>query len=292
MIKINFIFLLSWVLIYNLNGQSYYKLLEPNKSWDVTWTICGYAPCSWNTTTYKVLGDSLINYQTYYKIYDKLSHEDSYSLNPTLLREDVDSMKVYKYNSYKKQEFLLYDFSIGESDSIIVFGRGSNVLLVVDSISEIIIDEKVRRVIFFKNNQYPKGFWIEGIGSNHGLLFPDFNYGMVDAGNELNCVHINDSLIYMNPRAVSCIQSNVNVEKIVKEYVRVQYNPIRFTFTSGYQNAILKIYNVNGVLIEAFYLDGENEIILDPDYYTPGIYLFNCYQNQLIWRGKFVIPNY
>jgi hypothetical protein len=289
-ISLFIVFTVLWVT--NLSGQSYHNLIEPNKTWDVTWSICGYAPCSYYTTTFKIDGDTLINNLKYSKLLDKRYESTNYGKPGVFLREDTIHRKVFLYNPKHEDEALLYDFSLMENDSVTVQGVETPSLLVVDSVTETLINNHVRKQIVFVEDQFHDGVWIEGIGSNHGLLFSDFNKGLIDAGNSLNCVHLGDSLLYMDTNLWTCNSTNISVEKVCENMSQIQVlqQPLRFVFNKiETENSNLQIYCINGKKIADFQINGEEIIAPDQTYFQSGLYIYIFKSRTIQKQGKFTI---
>lgn len=139
-----------------LNAQSYTPLLQPDNFWLIEHTeiVGGVMP---NTTyvSFKAGIDSTINGVTY----------KNFSNN--LIREDVASKKVYRYDKNSpNNECLLYDFDpqIGVEKAFCDFS------VTIDSVTTIKIKNGDNRKKFFYSGTVDGEYYIEGIGSKNGLF--------------------------------------------------------------------------------------------------------------------------
>ncbi len=257
--------------------QAYSKLLEYDKTWNIMHWTCGYGPCSNHTYVYSIEKDSIINDMVYHEI------------DGRLLREDTVEMKVYQWHDYFEEDKLLYDFTLSKGDSVDILERYDQ-LLVVDSVYEILFNDEPRKYIDFKEVDGFDEFWIEGIGSNYGVLYPGFYLSLIDAGFELLCVFQGDSLIFQN--SGSCFISNVSVEKEIYNETKVVFteNPFRLNL-KGFNgpNIILQIFDIKGVMTDQikFNSDSQSSIVLSG--YEPGLYVYRILDNNNPTQGKFII---
>ena len=182
------------------------------------------------------------------------------------IREDTSARRVYLmvYNV----ERLLYDFSVKQGDTIkkniyLNYG-GSTYDYVVSSVDTIVIGGVQRKKINFlptnggQDNtiwNYTHGFtlneyWIEGIGSSMGLLFPAYIYDTSDVMyNVLVCYSANGSVIYHNSHFTDCMPTNTITspestpsitaypnpakERVTLEFGEARFNTLRLVNTAG-----------------------------------------------------------
>ena len=132
------------------NSQEYFKLIEENKTWNVLNVIVDYSSpyfvpdTSFSTTTYKISGDSVLNSNTYKKVY---SSDEKFPVNwnyNCLIREDINNKKAWIKDS-SENERLLYNFSVNVSDSVLLGYPGEKFYLYVDSITNININQTLRK---------------------------------------------------------------------------------------------------------------------------------------------------
>lgn len=272
---INIIFLILFGLT-KLHCQVYSKLLEQKKTWNILHWTCGYGPCDSHTYVYSIEGDTLLNDMLYYEI------------EGHLLREDTVQRKVYEWDKYLFEDQLLYDFNLSKGDSIELYGRYDHIM-VVDSVYTKFINNHPRKCIAFKQLMGFNEEWIEGIGSNFGIVYPGFYLTLIDAGYELLCVFQGDSLIYQN--AESCYISDVSVEdKIFDEpKIYIAENPVRLIFTGlKSHNTTIQIFDIKGIMVDQIVIEGESQCSIQMSKLEPGLYVYKVLDNINI-RGKFII---
>ncbi|MFA9389269.1 MAG: T9SS type A sorting domain-containing protein [Prolixibacteraceae bacterium] len=153
----------------------------------------------------------------------------------------------------KNKELLLYDFSLGIGDTI--FEENANVFgkLIVTDIDTIQIGTTLRKKFYFN---YFWVEWIEGIGSNNGLLFAasDIPTGSSFPHNDLICFLQNDTIIYHNNYYDDCLPNKLSVDnKQTNLDVTVSMNRseklIRFKWGNCEINRI-ELFNVQGTLVD------------------------------------------
>jgi hypothetical protein len=219
-------------------SQDYYPLVVEDNTWNVMAAgLLPYFDTVYSTVTYKLSGDTLINSLTYKKMY---SSWEEIPMNWNLygfIREDTNR-QVWLKTEFTTQEFLMYDFSIVEGDSVLV-GQQDPVYLHVDSITSVTINGIDRQKFWLSCTENPYYFetWIEGVGSDKGIVWSGSAL-MVGGWYELLCLSNNDELIYMNPDYDFCYINTVNIDEKIIESIQVYPNPV----TNN-----LKINNINNI---------------------------------------------
>jgi hypothetical protein len=180
-------------------GQEYFPTVVEGNSWDVMITN-QYMPfdSSWFTTTYVMTGDTTINALVYKKMY----YTDTYGTHyQSCMREDANR-KVWQNDYGTPNEILMYDYTLHAGDSILLGNlEPMSMYMHVDSVTSIIIDGNARQRFWLSvgdENYTAYENWIEGIGSNRGILTSGSEY-FVGGHNWLLCMSQNSELLYMNP---------------------------------------------------------------------------------------------
>lgn len=189
-------------------AQPYKPLLDDFNEWH--FTTC-YFGC--NTSVYYTDGDTVV---------DGISHKilDGYHYisRSFLLHEDTAERKVYltKINPTKIDQFLLYDFSMNEGDTLELFNPNSPFManpgtFILDSIRlHPLEDGNAYRHFYWSpaagnTSSTAHPVWVEGVGSlsliNAPAGQPDFN----QAG-QLNCFFKNSSAFYVNLDSITSCQ--------------------------------------------------------------------------------------
>ena len=151
----------------------YAPLLEEGKTWH--YTDYNWATGKTYTFTEKLSGDSIVNGVTYMKY---VSHDQS--APDVLLREDGG--KVYKYDSQKQAETLLYDFTMSVGECVFTQTNvGRTWGMMVSAVGKTDFGGKERKVLTICEWDGQWGddvniihdisqVWVEGMGSAGGLL--------------------------------------------------------------------------------------------------------------------------
>jgi hypothetical protein len=210
-------------------AQPYKPLLDDFNEWH--FTTC-FAGCG--TSVYYTDGDTIVGGKSY-KILDGYH----YISRSFLLNEDVANRQVnmVKINPTKIDEFLLYDFSKNEGDTMELFNPNSPFIedpgfFQLDSIRlRPLEDGNLYRHFYWSptsNNTtyiaYP--IWVEGVGSlsliNGAGAQPDFN-----GAGQLNCFFKNSDAFYVNlDSIVSCEPVHVlGVNEFKKSEWSIYPNP-------------------------------------------------------------------
>lgn len=241
-------------------SQEYESLLADGKQWS---TVDEYYHLLFGSANrsfqYYLTGDTLINDTTYFTI-RKFDDRNMIEESPGYIRED--SLGRVYFRSQISSECLIYDFSVELNDTVLFYysqNPNSAVRAVVESIC--VFDEtgSDRKAITLKDIDIPSNseIWIEGIGSNRGLLESGFTFSrMVGAQYNLLCYHENDSLIYLNPRFTSCTTPQnvgVNSELVNKMVLSIFPNPIKgrsvIQWSQSFRPVQLNVYDLTGRMV-------------------------------------------
>ncbi len=236
-------------------AQDYKPLLDNTNEWH--FTNC-YFGCL--TDVYYTSEDTLVAGNNY-KILDGFH----YISRSFLLREDVPAQRVYLRklsNNGNGQEYLLYDFSLEEGESMQMYNPITPFpeyagTFVVDSIrARILEDGQAYKHYYFSpdptNNISDNNcVWVEGVGSlsiiNAPSGLPDIN-----GVGHLSCFFKQGELFYTNLDSISgCSPTLGNRPPQVQLKPRIVVDPaaqiIHVQSNSVFD--VLKLYNVNGQLL-------------------------------------------
>ncbi|NQV02355.1 MAG: T9SS type A sorting domain-containing protein [Bacteroidia bacterium] len=218
------------VLSLSVTGQTYTPLdLSEGATW--SHTECGFKP-EWGAVyKFKILGDTVVNTQTYKKIYYQAKrgpgvcancnftfNRDSSTLF-AFIRQSIPKRKVYfVYPTISDKEWLGYDFNITNVGQTVA---GFSLIftvnpestpaaiyvyqMVVDNIDSLCVNgEYVTRYFYGAGNggnvYHLPEHWVEGIGSTHGLLVQGF--GGPDWIHSLYCFHNKEGAVYYDYEAI------------------------------------------------------------------------------------------
>jgi hypothetical protein len=255
--------IVGWLTIMQLTGQNYFPLVQENKDWKVMQVIQGMQDTTFYTITYLFEGDTLINNLNYLKVY-KTTEENP--VNWTLegcIREDEDK-KVF-FHRYGVNR-LKYDFGAQPGDTIDIMMINYPTKLIVEAIDSIYINDSFRKTIFLRyeeSNDYEQ--WIEGIGSNRGIL-ESGTAGYVGGWYWFLCMSENGELIYMNPDYNVCYLYTGLIDNS-KPQLQIYPNPAQNILTiENKENVIIQsitLTNMNGQIIKQFVTDSAKLDISD-----------------------------
>lgn len=201
-------------------------------------------------------GDTLIEDVRYMKIMGTVN--DSYPIFYTLLREEDG--KVWKRYSIAHSETLLYDFTASVGDTLRIGDFAEE--MVLDSISMVQIGGVDRRKFWFGleydglGNPRAKETWVEGIGSDYGLLWTGY-FNVFDGWHCLLCFHQNGELVWENPEYGTCTYDAIEENK--DSEISIYPNPVRDRVViEGIEVAEVDVYNALGQKVKM--VQSTNEI--------------------------------
>ncbi len=195
-------------------GQQGYQIADTTKTWNTIqygWASWGVWGCGGTTTTR--FTDQYFPGDQYL---DVIECEDSLMLVWDIvgfIREDTIAKQVFFKTG--GQEGLIYDFSLEVGDTVQPDNFYMNYdlsPLVCDSIDQVNINGKMKnRFHLFhtlwseRDPYYPSEIWIEGVGSNYGILYSGFGSLMVGGGTvSMLCCNQNGNTIYMDSLFSKC----------------------------------------------------------------------------------------
>jgi hypothetical protein len=107
-------------------------------------------------------------------------------------------------------------------------------------------------------NPRAKETWVEGIGSDFGLLWSGY-YGVYDGWHCLLCFHQYGELVWQNPEYNTCTYPYDAVEENKDSEIALYPNPVRDRVViEGIEVAEVEVYNTLGQMVKT--IQGTNEI--------------------------------
>ncbi len=269
-------------------AQAQYKPLPmQNAEWyqDGGIALLSCPTCTFVNYKYYTDGDTLINAQTYVKIKKiEVPNINDVSLFPSYtgaIRQDTLNKKIYVVLTDSTTEHILYDFSLHVGDTInsvlhtLVAGHlgfNTETIYLIDTIQ---VNGNDHRVFHFQGSCTGNGgSYIEGIGSEFGLLFPNL---MDMEESHLNCLKINNQPYYPYANANCTLPNTISVNNLdLLLDIRVFPNPTSESLSISLPENNLKteafIFNQTGKEVLRFNLSGGDNF-LDVSKLGSGIYL-------------------
>ena len=248
---------------------------------------------------YQVLcGDTLIGDNTYSQLHAIfLDTAGVETMRQYLggIRMETDLVFFIKENV--TEEYLLYDFALEVGQSITIQTIFGNNETITASSNELINtpDGVTRRVIHFGNES-----WIEGIGSTRGLLTraipltPDFDpylncfksfgeLGFINSSSQPECLFTFTDLC--GSTSVYNILKNqlVNFEVFPNPFF--EETTIEISELNLLESPIIKVYNIQGQLVEKIVEINEEKFIFSRKNLNAGVYVFELSD----WKTTFAL---
>ncbi len=250
------------------------------------------------TTVFGFQGDTIINSEQWFKIY---SSNDSLFQNDLLYRGllRAENSKVFYLDTLNQLD-TLYDFSLNVGDSVLfdLYGMYPEWLQVVNVDSIQINGNYYKRLKFAEPtmNAFDEfnEVWIEGIGSIHEPLFPNFPIKFSQETPDsmlVTCSFSNSQQVWQHPSYQSCYVNIVlSIDQFELYDFKIYPNPLTDRIhikNSGLQQYKLTILNSLGQTIKQTQVNNENQII-DLTELKAGIYLLRINDRELIKTMKII----
>lgn len=272
------------LMIFCLEGNC--QIINTSNSWnylEVLIPTCGKSTdcegISYQNYNYTIGGDTSINNKVYTKIIATLvRYNDTVYDNHIagFLREEENHKKIYSLLTYidDSTEVLLYDFTVKkdsifnstyeinyhlpEGDVIIIDTFYRSKVMDVDTVfyqgtNRLRIKFSDFRLNYLEDDQFQDTLeWIEGIGSNHGLLnYPNISFSLL-------CFKQNDELKYRNRFGLDCDYSGPlnKIENYEIKDISIYPNPLKgeaLNISSSDLISRILIYNISGELVGQFF---------------------------------------
>ena len=248
-----------------MQAQEYLPIAQKGNEWHTYGTAIHWI----NNYVNWCSGDTIIGDVRYMKIMG-ISNNGAPHLFTVFREEDG---KVWERHLSTSEETLLYDFTASVGDTL-CFGE-PGVSFVLDSISMVQIGDVDRRKFWFgleydgSGNPRAKETWVEGIGSDFGLLWSGY-YGVYDGWHCLLCFHQYGELVWQNPEYNTCTYPYDAVEGNKDSEISIYPNPVRDRVViEGIEAAEVFVYDALGQVVKT--VRGTNEIDLSG--LVDGVYL-------------------
>jgi hypothetical protein len=215
------------------------------------------------------------------------------------IREDGTG-KVYLHHApnaptpFYENECLLYDFGVSAGDTVRSNCNGcmESCLMIVSAIDQEPIFGKTRSVISFGGHEK----WIEGIGSNIGLL--NSAWHMIGGAELLLCFMENDTVRYRATGYDDCYIDMSDIEdaptKMAGQDLTINPNPFR-PFTSISYNlspnatGAMQIFDIRGKMVFERPIQGSGTLTWDARGLGSGLYMLKVFSVEKTYSRKLVL---
>lgn len=205
------------------------------------------------------------------------------------LRNDNAYVYYINLNTSEPRELLLYNFNIEIGDTIKIFGYNmghphnldSTIFKVVDIDYIFIKNEPTKRILLF-DGKYGYPYWIDGIGSTWGPLYPLF-HPEGEFETDLLCYKENGNSIYG-----SCHSNSTQTIEEDEKFGYFNFVEQKFIIIKPL-NFNLSVYNPHGINVANFC--GKHEQEIDLSHLIPGVYILKIRVNRQILTQKISIRN-
>ncbi len=297
---ITFVFISSLILY--TSAQNYVPFPDSNAIWS-EWhrppVFSGDNPYYYrNGITNK---DTIINAKTYHQIFYSLT--DSLFINPAMYSY-IGGIREYNKQVFfipkdSLNEYLIYDFSKGIGDTILYnyskfaflnYGIGLMDTIIIADIDSVLLINGSYRKIFYLTDVWETpencfSYWIEGIGSNMGLLWPVGSLPTNGVNNMLGCFQQNNNEIYFINNSnlhsfPNCFPISLNVSKYPDDnQIMIFPNPVKDYFNikmSEGNDITIKEIMITDIFGQVIYKRAFNNITsttVDCRNFNTGLYL-------------------
>ena len=278
------------------------ELIDTTKIWSTVDTYTGGGGIMYSFFT-KFSSDTVINNLTYTKF---LRAYDEYMTEWELqgfIRQDGNK---FFFRNLIGEEGLAYDFNSNVGDTLNInnpfgFYTFQAIVIEIDSLYIEPANEYRKRIQleFLEYSYYGIESWIEGIGSNAGLIVSGCKMAQLTGGPtySLLCYFEDDELIYKNQYFDICYFPLVSVQENPEENLQISINPNPVTTVSNLsiksgknKNLPIVIFNTTGEQVEKFIILSPVNIKINSEKYGRGLFFYSVIENsEPVHTGKFII---
>jgi len=236
-------------------------------------------------------GDTLINGNQYYKLFETGIHIDqpggqpgfcpnlyySYTQNTNLLvRYDQKKLLIWSTANNQDEIFLDYNLHVGDTITNVGFSKpyGMNIKIPVTNIDSVLINGTYLKRFYYAGAMGTK-YVMEKIGSIQGFLEP-YSYDF-ESGSSLNCYSENQITLYNEPSSSTTCDITLGLNETIsqQENISIFPNPasseLKVVTKNGEQIIKVQIKNYLGQLIY-MYNQSNSSFICDISSLESGVY--------------------
>jgi len=291
------------LLIWNSGiTKQYFPLADSNAVWTVGFSDWGLPPHSGDFYKFSLEGDTLINNTNYTKIVTR-AYGDFKLLNSEYIGAIREYNKTWLFiDNGETTERLFYDYNVQLNDTFVIYSLAygltwalDSMLVFVNKLDSILIDNSYRSKISISPTSTPgwSENWIEGIGSESGLLFAGRNF-CFDCGALLECYKEEQTILYndsMYPNSCNDIVQLGELEIYEDNSLKVVPNPTRNKINIDisnmkYDNFVIEVYDISGQIYYSQETNEARKYTIDISGLEKGLYLVVLNNSNRSWIRK------
>lgn len=238
--------------------------------------------------------DTLIGSMVYVNIrkveIPSVNDVNTYQTYTGAIRQDTLNKKIYIVPTDSTSEKLLYDFSLNVGDTVVSFlNETCPAIETIGAIDSIIVNGNYHRRLHLQGGcSGIQIYYIEGIGSNFGLIFPN-NTGNL---SNLICTKVNNQTYYPDS-STSCdlvtSVSSLDIDMAIDIYPNPSNNEINIIIpdTEKLTSNIITLLSPLGQILITEKINSQKSII-DISSLPKGLYLLTISVNENIFTKKII----
>jgi len=280
------------------SAQDALPIVKENAIWNVSnvnFALNPWDDDTFSTTSYRIFGDTVINLTEYKKLWTVNCFDDYFIEENSEFYLPIRESEQKVYLLIDGDEKCIYDFTLGLNDTVehysLYFGQSFE--LIVESIDTVIINDVSRKVYSFTASSSLPGWikpWIEGIGSEAGLIECIYPYGNFEV--YLNCYKEDNEIVYSLMGDNCCIGlinalNNNNVGNI-DIFPNPTSNEFYIDIPLELLPADFHLYSVDGKLLLKEEINQTRQQI-STENLPPGTYSYSIKRTNYCESGKIIL---
>lgn len=260
--------------------------IEEGKQWNVRFMTAG-SPII--TEFFSLQGDSIVNNQSYQKLYSSYDSLNSFHFNSLIREEDGRNYMLL----FDETEALIYDFNLSVGESIEIYSPFAQAYseITISEISWIEYGGFSRKKLSIES-EYEE-FWIEGIGSSLGPIYSRVYDHIVCPDWKMVCAYNEEEQIYQL-YGYDCYEGMVGIEKHTTSKLQAYPNPISsgqlLQLSNEIQMKTIQIFDYSGRHIKTINNETSRPVIISTHEMKKGIYLVKVKDiNEMLHTLKLII---
>jgi hypothetical protein len=279
--------------LFSIRAQEY-SLVDEGLLWSSLQDNCTPGVTSYRSFFTRFKGDTLIGDKLYKKV-QLAEDEDARQWNYTNEFVREENNRVYYLGNGLAEEFLLYDFNLETGEEVFVWNQlvPEGLKLQVVNVDSVFMFDGYRKRIELITNEFSSSeFWIEGVGSEYGLLNSGGGIFLGICGNYfLLCLTENDIQVYQNPNYQTCFYNLLGDEENELDKIEMIYNSVTKKVeisVPGNSTTRLMVTNISGVVLHRGTIDSPTGEI-DFSFFGSGLFVVTAFRERSSLSKKILV---